>query len=328
MKDLRWGIVGAGNIAQSFAEDLKHSKNSTLYAIASKSGLKLESFKKYNYKVSYNDYEQLFSDPNVDIVYIATPHSHHYDNTISALKHKKHVLCEKPFAVNKKQSEEMFALAKQNKCFIMEAMWTRFFPAMQEIIELIKQGAIGTISQIYADFCFKSDFGPTTRLHSIEFAGGSLLDVGIYPVTLAYLLSGIPNETIAMAELAENHIDNKVGIVFKHNNKSISNIFCSITNDSVYEALIYGTEGSIKIHENWWQPKSFTLTTYKNNRTKKINKPCNGAGYQFEIDHCAECISKGLIESPVYSHTDTLNVMGILDNIRKIIGVKYPLLYE
>ncbi|MCP4176546.1 MAG: Gfo/Idh/MocA family oxidoreductase [bacterium] len=328
MNKLRWGIIGAGNIAQSFAADLKYTKNSILYAIASKSGAKLNLYKKYNYKVAYNDYDQLFSDPNVDIVYIATPHSLHYENAISALKHKKHVLCEKPFAVNRRQTEDMFALAKKNKCFIMEAMWTRFLPAMQEIVKLIKNDSIGNISQIYADFCFKSNCDLHPRLFKPELAGGSLLDVGIYPIMLAYSLSGIPDEIVAAANLNKDNIDTQIGIVLKYKNKSISNLSCSIANESIYEALIYGTEGSIRIHKNWWQTKSFTLNTYTNKKTEKINEKYAGIGYQFEIDHCAECISKGLLESPVHSHLDTLNIVDILDKIRKIIGVKYPLIYE
>jgi len=263
---IKWGIIGLGGIAHKFATDLLLVKESTLEAVASRSLNKAKDFsKKYNSANYFSSYEELVQNKLVDIVYIATPHNSHERYTILALKHKKAVLCEKPFAINKKQVFKMIEASKNNRMFLMEAMWTRFNPSIVEIKRIIDSGELGEIKYINADFSFKANTA-IQRIYDKELGGGSLLDIGIYPVFLAYLILGIPTEITAKAHFYKSGADSQLAMLFNYTNAQAV-LFSSFNSTSKRIAKISGTLGEINISMPWNETDSFSIQI--NNECRK-----------------------------------------------------------
>lgn len=213
-KTIHWGIIGLGKIARKFAEDLKLVPNCKLVAVASRDLTKAQSFAQdFGATYAYGDYEEITRNPIIDVIYIATPHHLHYENTVCCLENKKAVLCEKPFAMNLRQVQEMVALARKEEVFLMEALWTKFLPSFQKVNEIIKNGHIGEINMVQADFSFKANYNPESRLFDKALGGGSLLDIGIYPLFLATTLLGKPENIKAMATFDKTGADVNCGMV-------------------------------------------------------------------------------------------------------------------
>jgi predicted dehydrogenase len=319
-KKIKWGIIGLGKIAQKFAKDLLLVQDSELQAVASRSSAKAKAFAtKYNAKNWYCSYKELLQDTLTDIVYIATPNNTHASITILALEHKKAVLCEKPFAINKTQVLNMIHASKEHGVFLMEAMWSRFIPAIRKLKSNIDHGEIGDIKYINADFSFNAD-PSIQRVYDKKLGGGSLLDIGIYPIFLSYLLLGKPTKINASAHYFDSGADSQLAMIFNYENAQAM-LFSSFNSTSKRIAKISGTSGEIIIDEPWNETDSFSLQ--KGNDSTLISLPTLGRGYTYEIMECNSCLKNNVIESSIWSHQNSIELITLLDLVRKEINLSY-----
>lgn len=322
-KKIKWGIIGCGNITKKFISDLALIDAAELLAVASRNIEKAKKFaEKHKAKIAYGSYNELFLDTEVDIVYIATPHNLHAELSIKAMKHGKHVLCEKPIALNKKEASKIIETSKRTHRFFMEALWTRFNPCLIAIKKQINSGEIGQIKYINADFSFKSNKSIDSRVLNLDLGGGALLDIGIYPAFLAYLFLGIPKEILAKTIFhKETKCDIQTSMTFHYDN-SQAVLYCSFTSDSENMARISGTEGQIIIRDSWHVAQGYTLI--KNNKKQLFDTPTIGIGFTHEIIECHNCLRENKIESKYWSHQNSLDLISILDTVRNRVGLKYP----
>jgi len=323
-KIYNWAIMGAGSIAQKFASDLKLLQNANLYAVGSRSAKRAKEFaSRFGIEKAYGSYEELVRDKNIDIVYIATYHVYHYPNTILCLNNGKAVLCEKPVAMNKDQCSVMLETAREKKLFFMEALWTNFIPSFRKCKELVDSGAIGKILLIESDFCIKAYYDKEGRLFNPKLGGGSLLDIGIYPVFFALEFAGVPLAIEAFAAHGETKVDESCSILLKHPNDILSVLFCSIVTSGRTEAILHGTKGRIRINREWHVPSSVDLLP-EGEKPVHFDFDEPGFGYQYEAEEVMNCIEKGLNESPVFGWQKSLNLLSTLDSIRAKCGIRYP----
>ena len=324
---LNWGFIGLGNMAHNFLKDLKLVTSNKLVAVASRSIGKAKEFAdQYKVPKHYGNYELLLKDPSVDIVYIATPHHNHAELAIAAMKAGKHVLCEKPLAVNKQQVQKIVTASVENKKFLMEALWSRFNPSINTVLNHIHNGEIGTVDYINADFGLVINKGPDNRIHQLETAGGALLELGVYPVFLAYILLGMPSKILATGKLDPvSKTDIQAGIILE-SEKGIASLYSGFTSESDMVAKIYGSEGRIYLDPFWHETESYRIVkgNLENYVTKEYAIPTKGIGFTYEIEECYTCICQGKIQSDLWSHQDSLNLISIMDEIRNQIGLKYP----
>ena len=321
-KQIRWGIIGSGKIANRFASDLELIDGAQLVAVASRSEERAKMFAEVNnVEKYYGSYDALFEDSEVDILYIATPHDSHMEHSINAMNAGKHVLCEKPIAVNKSQLQKMLEASKRNQVFLMEALWTRFNPSMLAVLEEIKSGTIGEVNYINADFCFYKEAPPESRMFNMNLAGGSLLDVGIYPIFLAYLIFGYPKEILATARFHETGADLHTSALLKYD-EGIASINSGFTSKSDMSAKIYGTKGSIMMNEPWHHTDGYQIV--KGGSSEVHHHPLKGRGFSYEIEECNKCIRNNQLESDLWSHQNSLDLISILDKVRAVIGLRYP----
>jgi predicted dehydrogenase len=322
-KQINWGIIALGKIAHKFAADLSLVKNANLLAVASRDATKSKVFaEKHKAEKYYGSYEELAKDSSVDVVYIASPHSFHFEHAKLCLENGKHVLCEKPMGMNAGQIKELIKIARSNNLFLMEALWTRFIPSFIKCKELIDKGKIGKIEHIQADFGFKVDAPPEGRLLNSELGGGALLDIGIYPVFLALTIIGTPDEIQAHSFLGPTGTDMNTSILFQWNKEKIlANLSCSFNTNTPVEAVISGTEGRIKLHRSWHNPTAVELIRNEKSKWFKFKEP--GNGYEYEIIEVQKCLEADSIESKVYSLQNSLDLHTTLDRIRQKTGLKY-----
>jgi len=328
MKTIRWGILACGRIAKKFAADLQFVEGAKLVAVASRSLERAEVFaKEFPAKHVLGSYEALVALEDVDVIYVASPHSHHYEHTLLCLKHGKAVLCEKAFAINSKQAEEMVALARSKKVFLMEALWTRFLPHYLKVREMIGNGELGDLKGVIANFGFKPQEPVPQRLFDPALGGGALLDIGIYPVFLAQSLLGVPDEITAYMNPAPTGVDEQCSIQFKYKNGMSANLFATLASNLETDADIFGTAGRIRLTSRFYEP-SATIQYYPGHVESRTLVPLErepGFGYQFEARHVGECLRQGLTESPVWGLEETLSLMKTLDKIRFAMGLVYQL---
>ena len=321
-KKVRWGIVGLGKIANKFAADLLLSENAELHAVASRDQGKANDFATlYHAKKSYDSYKKLAKDPDVDVVYIATPHVFHYENTLMCLDNGKHVLCEKPLGMNAIQVGEMLALAKKKDLFLMEGIWTRFHPSTQKVLDLIKQETIGEIIHLRADFGFAAAFDTEKRLFNKLLGGGSLLDVGLYPVYLSLQLLGKPQSISAQARFTETGVDDFCTMTFNYGNNVKSQLESSLAINTSTKAYIVGIQGTIKIHSRFHECKRISL--FKNGEEQVFDFEMKGNGYIYEIEEVNRCISQGNTESEKLPLSFSLTLSQTLDSVLNEIGLEY-----
>jgi predicted dehydrogenase len=319
-KKIKWGIIGLGKIAHKFAQDLVLVSESELAVVASRSLTKAKTFAAtYNANNCYGSYEELLRDSNADIVYIATPNNTHESITILALEYKKAVLCEKPFAINKTQVLKMISASKKHGVFLMEAMWSRFIPAIRNIKNAVERGELGEIKYINADFSFNVD-PSIQRVYDKKLGGGSLLDIGIYPIFLAYLLVGMPTKISANAHYFESGADSQLAMIFNYGNAQAL-LFSSFNSFSKRTAKISGTLGEIIMDEPWNETDSFSIQN--GNDTSIISLPTLGRGYTYEIMECNSCLKNDVIESNLWSHQNSIELITLLDRVRKEINLSY-----
>ena len=323
---IKWGIIGLGNIAHQFVKDLLLVDNTTISAVASRSMDNAKAFAEtYGIKKAYNQYTDVFADPEIDIVYIATPHDSHARYSILAMEAGKHVLCEKPLAVNAHQVQEIIDASRKNEVFMMEAFWSKFNPSISEVLKLIKEEKIGKINYVNADFTFLRNDAPDSRMLSMDCTGGSLLEMGVYPVFLAYSIFGNPEQVLATGRFHETGADMQTAAILRYE-EGIAMLMSGFASQSDMIAKIYGTTGRIYLHPYWHETQGYTLIEGNNGieKTTYKNLPTKGKGFTYEIEECLKCISNGQIESKHWSHLDSLNLITITDKIRRETGLKYP----
>ncbi|MFV8328295.1 Gfo/Idh/MocA family protein [Flavobacterium sp. ZS1P14] len=320
---IKWGIIGLGNIAQQFADNLMLVHDAKIVAVASRNLEKAQGFaEKYNCEKAYATYEEIFADEEVDILYIATPHNSHKTLTIKALQSNKHVLCEKPIALCYTDALQMIETSKNNNKFFMEAFWTRFNPSVQEAFYKIKNGEIGEIKYINADFAFQAEELEGNRMTDLKLGGGALLDIGVYPLFLSYLLLGIPDEIAAKANFHNSGADLQTTMILQYDDRAQAVLHSSFLSSSNGKAMISGTKGIINLSSPWYMAKSYTLI--KDNKKVKYKLPTKGKGFTYEIEECHKCIKENKIESSLWSHQNSLDLIKIVDEVRNVIGLVYP----
>lgn len=319
-----WGLIGASTIARQYmVRAISSQPDSRIVAIASSNPERGRAFAaEHGIPAVYDTVEDLLADPAVNAVYISTTNELHAPQTIAAARAGKHVLCEKPFAINAAEAEEMIAAARERRLFLMEGVWMRFLPLMDDLRALLRDGAIGDVRMFLADFGFQAEFDPKSRLFDPRLAGGSLLDVGIYPVNMASLLFGRPEQIASVAHIGETGVDEQAAMVLRYSGGRLASLTSSIRTDTPNEAFICGSEGSIRIHRRWWVPEIMTVTAGA--RQETIHRPMVGNGYVHEAEEVMRCIREGRTESPLMPLDETLAIMRTLDDLRAQWGLVYP----
>lgn len=326
MQEVRWGIIGCGFIAGRFATGLRAAGSGILLAGASRTPGRARSFAgEHRVDRCYDDYETLVTDPDVDAVYIATTHNLHHENVKLCLEHGKHVLCEKPFTVNAAQARELIELARSKQLFLMEAMWTRFLPAIRKMQDVIAAGIIGDVQTVYANFCLGKQVEPEHRLRNINLAGGALLDLGVYPITMADIVFGIAPESIMGCASMDSvtGVDEHSYYLLEYEGGQKAVLSASYSQAAPVEALICGTGGYIRlphflgaqelhIHQSGEEPEVIHYA-YDDEES-----------FKFEIIHAMECIAAGKLESDIMPLSRTLDVMKVMDRLRRQWNLTYP----
>lgn len=323
-KPVRWGILGTGKIARAFATALQDAPSAVLAGVASRSRDKAEAFAaEFHAGAAYASYEALAAADGIDLVYVATPHPQHVGNALLALGAGKGVLVEKPFTMNAREAEQLIAAARSSGLFLMEAMWTRFMPALAEVKRLIAAGEIGSVQQVVADFGFTASFGPDHRVFNPALGGGALLDLGIYPLSIAASLLGPVVEVKAQASMGPTGVDVQTGFTMKHESGAMSACSCSFLARTPGELTVSGARGHIRMNTMFHRARSITVAL-DDGSTRTIATPYLGNGYVHEVIEAQRCWREGLIESPGMTHDETLALMRVMDEIRRQIGLVYP----
>lgn len=321
-KVINWGIIGAGRIASKFATDLNSVSNAKLYGIASRSIEKAKHFaSEFDSNQAYESYDALVSDPNIDAIYIATPHSFHKEHTILCLNNRKPVLCEKPFAMNLEEVNEMISLSKQNNTLLMEALWTAFLPHFQYVQNLLDKKYFGEVVQLDADFGFFTDYDENSRVFNKSVGGGSLLDIGIYPLFVALSTLGQPNSIEAKADFFPSGADSECDIICYYDNAKAV-LKSTLLEETKTEAIFHCERGTIKINNRFHEPSSVLLIDkFGNSKLKTFDYKT--IGYSYEIEHFNQLIREGKTESNIMSFDRSRQLISTLDSIRRLIGLEY-----
>lgn len=321
-KKINWGIIGLGSIAHKFAKDLLTINDATLYAVASRSQEKADTFAlEYQANKAYSSYEALAKDPNIDAVYIATPHALHKDNTLLCLENGIAVLCEKPFAMNANEVDIMIAKAKEKNVLLMEALWTYFLPHYQYILKALENNTYGKLLKVEADFGFYRAFDDSTRLFKKSLGGGSLLDIGIYPIFAALSTLGIPKNIKANATFFENGADSTCTMVFDYEDGVTTLLKSSLLEDTPTEAIYYCEKATLKINTMFHQPS--TISVIVDGKEDLIDFNYNTIGYNYETIHFNNLIRNNKTESDVMTFEFSKQLIKLLDDVRKVINLEY-----
>jgi predicted dehydrogenase len=322
-KTIRWGILGTGKIARAFATALREVPDAELAAVASRSVESAKAFAaEFGARRAHGSYQALAGDADVDVVYIATPHAMHHENAIMCLEGGKALLVEKAFTLNRREAQEIAALARERKLFVMEAMWTRFQPAMLEARRMIDMGEIGNARSLQADFGFPADAGPEHRLFNPALGGGSLLDLGIYPLSMAAFFLGPVRGVRGYGELTPAGVDAQAGFVLRHDNGALSACSCSLNAWTPTTMTICGDKGYLRLHGRFHHTERFTIGL-NDGSEREFHFPRIGNGYAHEAMEVGRCLREGLLESPEMPLAESVELMGVLDELRAQIGVRY-----
>ncbi len=321
----RWGIISTGRIANDFAEGVSQLADATVLAVGSRTQEAADVFgERHGVERRYASYEALAADPDLDAVYVATPHPFHAPNCIMCLEAGKAVLCEKPFTINAAELEQVVGLAREKRLFLMEGMWSRFMPATVKLRELLASGVIGDVNLVDIDFGFRAPFNPQHRLFAPEMGGGALLDIGIYSLSFASMVLGRPRRIVSMAHLGESGVDENAAIILGHESGALTTIMTAIRTSTPQQAVINGTLGRITMHPPYWFPQRITLEVY-GVETTTMDIPMNGNGFNHEAAEVARCIGAGQLESDIMPLDESLELMRTMDEIRAQWGLRYPM---
>lgn len=319
---LRWGLLGTGLIAAAFATDLALSDSGVVAAVGSRSQESAERFAKaHRVSRAHASYEALVSDPEVDIVYVATPHPMHRDNALLALEAGKPVLVEKPFTMNAQEAREVVAVARERRLFAMEAMWTRFLPHIAVVREWLAQGTLGEIVTVSADHgqWFAED--PEFRLFAPALGGGALLDLGIYPVSFASMVLGSPTEIVAISDPAFTGVDAQTSMLFSYASGAQAVLTCTLRAKSPTRAAIVGTDARIEIDGAFYAPASVSLIP-RDGEPTVVRSEHQGRGLRHQADEVARRLAAGELESPLMSLDETVAIMETMDAVRARAGAR------
>jgi predicted dehydrogenase len=324
MRTFNWAILGLGNIAHKFATDLALVPQARLHAVASRSLPKAQEFAQtFGAPHAMGSYEELLAVPDIDAVYIATPHSEHHAHALLCLQAGLPVLCEKAFAQNASQAQEMIQVAQAQGVFLMEAFWTRFFPAIQHALDLVEAGTIGEVKHLAADFGFITDVKPESRLFDPALAGGSLLDIGVYSLFISQLFLGVPSTVRAIATPAPTGVDLSCVMALAHAGGATASLFSTLAATTNNYCTLYGTKGQLHLTGRFHAPNGLEIHR-PDQQVQVIPYPKVGLGYHYEAAHVQACLSQGLRESPLLPLAFSLDLMRTLDAVRAQIGLRYP----
>lgn len=320
---IRWGILGTGSIAKKFAEGLAALPEARLVAVGSRTAEAAAAFgERYQVPCRHASYEALARDPEVEAIYISTPHTLHCENTLLCLAEGKAVLCEKPFAINSAQATQMVGAARARGVLLMEAMWTRFLPVMGWVRQSLPQ--LGQVRLVNADFGFRAGYNRQSRLFAPELGGGALLDVGIYVLSFASMVLGPrPAQLCSAASLGESGVDEQSSLLLSYADGAQALLSCAVRTNTPQEARIIGTEGSILLESPFWRGTAATLRTGAGET--RVEFPLQGNGYNYEAAEIGRCLRAGEKESPLMSLDETLAILRLMDQARAQWGLRYPM---
>lgn len=321
---IRWGIAATGKIAGQFAAGLAMVDDAEAVAVGSRAQTSADAFgDRWGIPRRHGSLDALAADPEVDVVYVASPQSVHHDDVVRFLRAGKHVLCEKPFALNAAEAEAMVGEARKRGLFLMEAIWSRFLPAYVALREVLASGRIGEPQVVEADFGFALPYDPVHRLFDLALGGGSLLDLGIYPIQLCSLVfGGAPDQVAAVGHLGPSGVDERVAAVLGYGDGRLGVVQSAITVGLSCRARISGTEGWIDLPPFMHCPQHLTVTV--GGVAERVDTSYEGEGLRFQVPEVHRCIREGLVESPVLPHAETVGIARALDAIRAQVGLRYP----
>lgn len=322
---IRWGILGTGSIAHTFATGLSLIPDAELAAVGSRSADTAAAFAdEFDIPRRHATYEGLAADPKIDVIYVSTPHPMHKASSMLCLEAGKPVLCEKPFTVNAAEADEVIALARSRGLFLMEAMWTRFLPIVVQVREWLAEGAIGEVSMVKADVGFRASFDPKSRLFDPQLGGGALLDIGIYPMSFVSMVLGPhPTRIQTMATLGETGVDEANATILGYAEGQLALIYSAVRTKTPMETCITGSEGTIVIHPPYIPCTSATLKT--GDREEHLDLRPDGRGLKYQALEVMACLRAGKLESDIMPLDETRGIVAIMDQLRQRWGLKYPM---
>lgn len=323
-RPLRWGILATGGIARLFTKDLL-AHGHLVHAVGSRSDHAAQRFaQEHGIPRAHGSYEQLVADPDVDIVYVATPHTLHAENALLALEHGKHVLVEKAFTLNEEQARSVTSEARGRGLVVMEAMWTRFLPHMDHVRGLVTQGRIGAVRHIHAEHAQQLRFGDDHRLRDPRLGGGALLDLGVYPLSFLHDLLGEPDILEATAVFAATGVDASVATVSTHSGGALATTFSTMEARGRNEAAVVGSDGRIEIAATWYAPTTVTLRDSSGAVVDQFRAEVAGRGMQYQAAEMERVIREGRSGSDKMTPEQSVDVMRTMDRVRERIGLRYP----
>ena len=323
MSNFNWGILGPGGIAKAFATDLKLLDGHSVAAVGSRTLKNAQDFANTFGGTAYGSYEALVADPTIDAIYVATPHPAHKDNVVLALNAGKPVLCEKPFAVNAKEAQEMVAAAQKNNVAMMEAMWSRFLPHYAQVREIVASGVLGKILTVHADHGQRLADQNIARLVEPALAGGALLDLGIYPVSFAHMVLGNPTKITASGVLTDKGVDAQTSMIFDYADGAQAVLNTTMIEQTPCRAVVAGVDGWLEIDRVFYTPTSMRVTLFDGSVTVY---PTNytGHGLREQAEAFKKLVQSGHTQSDILNWKDTVDIMQTLDSVRSQIGLRYP----
>lgn len=320
----RWGILSTGRIAKSFAHGLEHIEDAELVAVGSRTQAAADAFgDEFNVPNRHATYEALAADPDVDAIYVATPHPFHHENAKLCLEHDKAVLLEKPFTINAAEAKDVINLARSRGVFCMEAMWTRFLPAIAKVREIVEGGEIGDVRMVQANFAFRADFDPESRLFKPELGGGALLDIGIYVISFArMIMKNAPVEVLSAADMGKTGVDEQAAIILRYGAERMAMLMCATRTTAPHAAHIFGTDGHVIVEHPFWHGTK--LRVRRGDKEETLELPYLGNGYTHEAIEVMECVRAGKLESDIMPLDETYSIMKTLDWVRSQWNFEYP----
>jgi predicted dehydrogenase len=363
-RPIRWGILGTGLIARAFALDLRLVDGAKVAAIGSRDLDRAQAFAgEFGAMRAYDSVAALAGDDEVDVVYVATPHQRHRDDCLACLSMGRAVLCEKPFTLNAAQAGEVINQARASGKFCMEAMWMRFHPLIQQVRDLVRSGAIGEVRLLTADFGYPAAFAPENRFYDLQAGGGSLLDRGVYPLSLAYFLLGPPTDVVGRASIGSTGVDEQQSTLLTFKGGGLAVLTASLRSRLPNEAVVIGTRGQIRIHERFYAPRRLSITHLEEPVGSVASNPTTGwkarlkrnpllrraydtlgspllglvrrggqslvhyspgEGYHYEAAEVMRCLRTGLLESPIMPLDESKAILATTDSLRRSWGLAYP----
>lgn len=321
---VRWGILATGGVARLFARDLRmHGHRITAVGSRTLAGAR-DFADQFRIPRAHGSYDELVADPEVDVVYVATPHDLHADNARSALAHGKHVVVEKPFTLNAVEARQLVDLGRRRGLLVMEAMWTRFLPHMRFVRQALAEGRIGEVRSVHADHTQSLPSDPSHRLNDPRRGGGALLDLGVYPVSLAHDLLGAPHDVTAVGELTTTGVDGSVATILRHDRGAVSTSYSSMRTRGPNRAVVLGTAGRLEIAPVWYAPTTVEVRNDRDEVVDRFQQPVSGRGMQYQATEVEQLIEAGEVASRLMSPGESVAVMKTMDRVRAAIGVRYP----